>query len=43
MQMLSEARCLATLTELNLSQSRLITDQGRDGNGIFKLLLIQLI
>ena len=28
MQMLSEARCLATLTELNLSQCRLITDQG---------------
>ena len=26
--MLSEARCLATLTELNLSQCCLITDQG---------------
>ena len=26
--MLSEARCLTTLTELNLSQCRLITDQG---------------
>ena len=43
MQMLSEARCLTTLTELNLSQCRLITDQGRDSIGISELALFQLI